>query len=55
VPHDAVLHPTVYERLQMASVRNFRSYGKYRPMPLLNHDKAKAYYEPELRPPSPAS
>ena len=51
VPHDAKLHPTVYERLKMASVRNFTSYGKYRPMPLRNHDEAKQFFEPELRPP----
>lgn len=51
VPHDAILHPTVYERLQMQAVRNFTSYGKYRPMPLRNHDKAKEYFEPELRSP----
>jgi hypothetical protein len=50
VPHDAILHSTVYERLKMDSVRNFTSYGKYRPMPLRNHDKAKQYFEPELRP-----
>jgi uncharacterized protein (DUF2235 family) len=49
VPHDARLHPTVYERLKMEAVRNFKSYGKYRPMPLRNHDEAKQYYEPELR------
>ena len=26
VPHDAVLHDTVYERLEMPEVRNFTSY-----------------------------
>lgn len=50
VPHNAVLHPTVYDRLQMPSVRNFTSYGKYRPATLRNHDKAKQYFEPELKP-----
>lgn len=49
VPHDAILHSTVYERLQMKSVRNFTSYGRYRPASLRNHDKAKQYFEPELR------
>jgi uncharacterized protein (DUF2235 family) len=44
VPHDAVLHQTVYERLAMPEVRNFTSYGPYRPAALRNHDKAKAYY-----------
>jgi uncharacterized protein (DUF2235 family) len=50
VPVDAILHPTVYERLKMTSVRNFTSYGKYRPAPLRNHNEAKKYFEPELRP-----
>jgi uncharacterized protein (DUF2235 family) len=45
VPHDAVLHPTVFERLQMQAVRNFTSYGAYRPAPLRNHDEAKHYFE----------
>jgi uncharacterized protein (DUF2235 family) len=31
VPIDVRLHPTVYERLAMPSVRNYSSYGKYRP------------------------
>ncbi|MGA9947474.1 MAG: hypothetical protein WBQ24_04440 [Xanthobacteraceae bacterium] len=44
VPHDAVLHDTVYERLEMPEVRNFTSYSPYRPAALRNHDKAKAYY-----------
>ena len=44
VPHDAILHPTVYERLEIPSVRNFTSYGSYRPAPLRNHDKAKKYF-----------
>jgi hypothetical protein len=44
IPHDAVLHHTVYERLEMPEVRNFTSFGPYRPAALRNHDKAKAYY-----------
>jgi Uncharacterized alpha/beta hydrolase domain (DUF2235) len=44
VPHDAVLHDTVYERLEMKEVRNFTSFGPYRPAALRNHDKAKDYY-----------
>lgn len=44
VPPDAVLHNTVYERLERAEVRNFTSYGPYRPAALRHHDKAKAYY-----------
>jgi uncharacterized protein (DUF2235 family) len=50
VPADAILHPTVYERLALASVRNYSSYGKYRPAPLRNHHKAKEYFEEELKP-----
>ena len=45
VPHDAILHPTVYERLELPSVRNFISYGPYRPAPLRKHDKAKKYFQ----------
>jgi uncharacterized protein (DUF2235 family) len=45
VPNDAVLHPTVYDRLKMDRVRNYTSYGKYRPAPLRNHSKAKDYFE----------
>jgi uncharacterized protein (DUF2235 family) len=49
VPVDAVLHPSVYERLALPSVRNYTSYGKYRPAPLRNHNEAKKYFEEELR------
>jgi hypothetical protein len=41
VPADAILHPTVYERLALPSVRNDSSYGKYRSAPPCNHQKAK--------------
>ena len=34
VPDTAQLHSSVYERLQMARVRNFTSYGPYRPAAL---------------------
>jgi uncharacterized protein (DUF2235 family) len=44
VPTDAVLHETVYERLQFPAVRNFASYGPYRPAALKNHERAKNYY-----------
>jgi uncharacterized protein (DUF2235 family) len=50
VPIDARLHPTVYERLAMPSVRNYSSYGKYRPAPLRNHHEAKKCFEDELQP-----
>lgn len=45
VPTQAILHDTVYERLAMQEVRNFLGYGPYRPAPLLNHEKAKKYFE----------
>ena len=45
VPHDAILHSSVYERLEMTEVRNFVSTGQYRPATLRNHDKAKQYFE----------
>jgi uncharacterized protein (DUF2235 family) len=47
VPVEATLHETVYQRLALARVRNFTSYGPYRPAALRNHAKAKAYYDPE--------
>jgi uncharacterized protein (DUF2235 family) len=50
VPVDAVLHKSVYERLALTSVRNYSSYGKYRPAPLRNHERAKDYFEEDLRP-----
>jgi hypothetical protein len=46
VPDTAQLHETVYERLAMSSVRNFTSFGPYRPAALQNHRKAKAFFEP---------
>jgi uncharacterized protein (DUF2235 family) len=45
VPTEAILHDTVYERLKMKEVRNFISYGKYRPAPLRNHEKAKEFFK----------
>ena len=49
VPVDAVLHPTVYERLALPSVRNYTSYAKYQPRLSRNHSKAKAYFEDALK------
>lgn len=46
VPDTAQLHEAVYERLAMNSVRNFTSFGPYRPSALRNHRKAKAFFEP---------
>jgi uncharacterized protein (DUF2235 family) len=44
VPADATLHESVYQRLELESVRNFVGYGKYRPAALRNHSKAKLYF-----------
>jgi uncharacterized protein (DUF2235 family) len=44
VPDEATLHDTVYQRLALPNVRNFTSYGPYRPAALRNHSKAKAFY-----------
>lgn len=45
VPDTAQLHETVYERLAMKSVRNYTSFGPYRPAALQNHLKAKKFFE----------
>jgi hypothetical protein len=45
VPDTAQLHETVYERLAMKSVRNYTSFGPYRPAALENHLKAKKFFE----------
>lgn len=50
VPDTANLHETVYERLRMDKVRNFTSYGPYRPAALRNHAKAKQFFEPAVQP-----
>lgn len=44
VPDTAQLHETVYERLAMKSVRNYTSFGPYRPVALQNHLRAKKYF-----------
>jgi hypothetical protein len=49
VPADAILHPTVYERLAIPSVRNYSTHGKYQ-RPLRNHLRAKEYFEDALKP-----
>ncbi|MGY3578816.1 phospholipase effector Tle1 domain-containing protein [Bradyrhizobium sp. USDA 4504] len=46
IPDAAQLHETVYERLAMTSVRNYTSFGPYRPIALQNHQKAKKYFSP---------
>jgi uncharacterized protein (DUF2235 family) len=45
VPDTAQLHDMVYERLAMPRVRNFTSYGPYRPAALRNHKRARSFYE----------
>ncbi|MEA2841727.1 MAG: hypothetical protein QOF41_3057 [Methylobacteriaceae bacterium] len=44
VPRQAILHKSVLERLNLPSVRNFKSFGPYRPAPLREHEKCKALY-----------
>src|ERR1700694_394436 len=45
VPDIATLHPTVFERLKMERVRNFLSYGLYRPAALENHKMASEFFQ----------
>ena len=45
VAHDAKLHHSVIERLKLDRVRNFTSYGPYRPAPLRDHKDAKAFFK----------
>ena len=52
VPHQAILHHSVYERLNMPMVRNFKTYGPYRPAPLREHEKCKHLY-PQPAAPAP--
>lgn len=47
VPPQAQLHPSVIERLKLEKVRNFTSYGPYRPATLRNHPKAKQFFADE--------
>jgi hypothetical protein len=48
VPDTAQLHETVYERLAMKSVRNYTSFGPYRPAALQSHLEAKKFFEADL-------
>jgi hypothetical protein len=45
VPVTAQLHETVYKRLAGGNVRNYSSFGPYRPVALKDHEKAKAFYD----------
>jgi uncharacterized protein (DUF2235 family) len=50
VPDGAVLHPSVYERIKLKSVRNFTGFGPYRPVALRNHrDAQRAMKEADHR------
>jgi hypothetical protein len=51
VPPQAQLHPSVIERLKLEKVRNFTSYGPYRPATLRNHPKAKEFFADEVAQP----
>lgn len=46
VTDTAQLHESVYDRLAMKSVRNYTSFGPYRPAALRNHRRAKVFFEP---------
>jgi len=46
VPNTATLHHTVFERLRMDRVRNFVSFGPYRPAALENHEKTVGFFKP---------
>jgi uncharacterized protein (DUF2235 family) len=52
VPDTAQLHETVFERLGLPAVRNFTSYGPYRPAALRNHEKAKKFYDADAQSPA---
>jgi hypothetical protein len=44
IDHDAILHPTVYERFAAQKVQHFYEMKAYRPENLSEHDKLKQYY-----------
>ena len=52
IDHDAVLHPTVYQRFDAAEVQHFYQMQPYRPDNLAQHDKLQRYYSDD---PAPAS
>lgn len=47
IDHDAVLHPSVYERFSADKVRHFYEMKPYRPENLSRHDKLGQYYNGE--------
>ncbi len=47
IDHDAILHPSVYERFAAGKVQHFYAMEPYRPENLSKHDKLKQYYPRE--------
>ena len=45
VPAEGTLHPSVLERLKMPEVRNYLTYGPYRPANLEGHPQAQAFFK----------
>ena len=44
IDHDAILHPTVYERFAAQKVQHYYELKPYRPENLSDHDNLKQYY-----------
>lgn len=44
VPRDAVLHRTVYDRLELKRARSYDGYTRYRPEPLRTHNEAGKFF-----------
>jgi hypothetical protein len=49
LPDTAQLHETVYARLAMKSVRNYTSFGPYRPVALLSSGRPPSHRDPSAR------
>ena len=47
IDHDAILHPSVYERFTADKVQHFYAMEPYRPENLSKHDRLKQYYTQE--------
>jgi uncharacterized protein (DUF2235 family) len=45
IPSQAVLHPSVYERIDLAEVPHCRTWAPYRPEALRGHEKLMEFYE----------
>lgn len=44
IPHDAILHPTVFQRFKLPTVLQYDISAPYRPTALKAHDDLSAYY-----------